>query len=489
MSSAKSKSALGRGTKTRRTRIVATIGPASDSVDVLKKMADAGMDVARVPLAHGSTEDAIARVKTIREAIPDVGILADLPGPKIRAAEFPKGGIVLGTGSEVVLAPTDEVKASSDKVIGVSSTEIVAGLEKGDIVAIGDGGVSLVVTSVGSGGVKALVRAGGKVQGKPGVTAPASRVQLVTPTKEDLERLHALVEAGVEMVAISFVRSAADVEAVRRAAGADGPLLCAKIETPQGVLEIDSILEAADMVMVARGDMGVRLPLEDVPHIQKQIIRSGVRYGRPVITATQMLESMITSPVPTRAEVTDVANAVLDGSSAVMLSGETAVGIDPVNVVATMSRIVERSEENFDYLSWGNGLGAQQISGPSSAPERITAAITSAAWRAAVEQDAKAIIACTASGATARAISRFRPSMPILATTPYQKTAHQLTVSWGVESLVVQKVKSTDDVVWFSVQAAVDNGYARSGDVVVVLAGSPDEPIPIADTLRIVRIA
>ncbi|MCL5047386.1 MAG: pyruvate kinase [Firmicutes bacterium] len=489
MSSAKAKTIATREAKNRRTRIVATIGPASDSPEVLRKMADAGMDVARIPLAHGSIEDAIARVKRVRETAPEVGILADLPGPKIRASEFPKGGVVLATGSEVVLGSSEEIKESSANAIGVSNPDIVAGLEEDDLVAIGDGGVSLRVISVTGKGIKAVVRAGGKVQGRPGVTVPTSRVQLVTPTKEDLERLHALVEVGVEMVAISFVRSAADVESVRRAAGPEAPLLCAKIETPQGVLEIDRILETADMVMVARGDMGVRLPLEDVPHIQKQIIRSGVRYGRPVITATQMLESMITSLVPTRAEVTDVANAVLDGSSAVMLSAETAVGVDPVNVIATMSKIVERSEENFDYITWGNELGAQQISGPSSAPERITAAITSAAWRAAVEQDAKAIIACTSSGATARAISRFRPPMPILATTPYQRTAHQLTVSWGVDSLVVQKVKSTDDVVWFAVQAAVDNGYARSGDVVVVLAGSPDEANPIADTLRIVRIA
>jgi len=489
MSSAKAKTVVAQKINGRRTRIVATIGPASDSPEILRKMADAGMDVARIPLAHGTIEDAIARVKTVREAAPEVGLLADLPGPKIRASEFPKGGVMLVTGSEITMGSSEEIKESSPAAIGVANPEIVAGLEEGDMVAIGDGGVSLVISSVTKKGIKAVVKAGGKVQGRPGVTVPTSRVQLVTPTKEDLERLHALVEVGVEMVAISFVRSAADVDAVRRAAGPDGPLLCAKIETPQGVLEIDRILEAADMVMVARGDMGVRLPLEDVPHIQKQIIRSGVRYGRPVITATQMLESMITSPVPTRAEVTDVANAVLDGSSAVMLSAETAVGIDPVNVISTMAKIVERSEENFDYLTWGHELGAQQINGPSSAPERITAAITSAAWRAAVEQDAKAIIACTSSGATARAISRFRPSMPILATTPYQRTAHQLTVSWGVESLVVQKVKSTDDVVWFAVQAAVENGYARSGDVVVVLAGSPDEPTPIADTLRIVRIA
>jgi pyruvate kinase len=240
--------------------------------------------------------------------------------------------------------------------------------------------------------------------------------------------------------------------------------------------------------MVARGDLGVRVPLEDVPHHQKHIIRSGVRFGRPVITATQMLESMVGAPVPTRAEVTDVANAVLDGTSAVMLSAETAIGVDPVNVVATMARIVERTERDFDYWAWGAGLGVQQVSGPPSSPARITAAITGAAWRAAVEQDASAIIACTRSGATARAISRFRPAMPIVATTPSTRTARQLTLSWGVDTIAVPESDSTDDVVWFAVKRAVEAGFAAPGDVVVVLAGSPDEPEPVADTLRLVRV-
>jgi pyruvate kinase len=278
------------------------------------------------------------------------------------------------------------------------------------------------------------------------------------------------------------------MEAVRAATGDRSVMLVAKIETAQGVSDLDRILGASGAVMVARGDLGVRVPLEDVPHLQKEIIRSGVRFGLPVITATQMLESMISSPVPTRAEVTDVANAVLDGTSAVMTSGETAIGVDPVNVVATMARIVLRTERNFDYVRWGANLGVQQVSGDPSSPARITAAITAAAWRAAIEEDAAAIIACTRSGQTARVISRFRPSMPIVATTPSLRTARQLSLSWGVETLTVRESTSTDEVVWFSVKAAVESGYASAGDVVVVLAGSPDEPEPVADTLRIVRV-
>jgi pyruvate kinase len=265
-------------------------------------------------------------------------------------------------------------------------------------------------------------------------------------------------------------------------------MLVAKIETPEAVADLDAIVEVADAVMVARGDLGVRLPLEEVPHIQKQIIRSGVRYGRPVITATQMLESMVSAFTPTRAEVTDVANAVLDGTSAVMLSAETAVGVDPVGVVTTMSRIARRAEREFDHLSWGTHLDPQKVSGNAFSSARITAATTAAAWRAAIDEDAAAIIACTRSGTTARAISRFRPPMPIIAVTPSPRTASQLTLSWGVETLVIDEVTTTDEIVWFAVQAAVRAGFAHPGDVVIVLAGSPIEPEPATDTLRLVRV-
>ena len=472
----------------RRTRIVATLGPASDSPATIRAMAAAGMDVARITLAHGSIEEALARMRLVRQVAPQAGVLADLPGPKVRAAPFPAGGVRLVTDAEVLLVPATDGATSDAARIAVASDEVIEALEVDDPVAIGDGGVSLVVTGRKPDGILARVRSGGTVQGRPGVTAATSRLRLATPTPEDLERIRAFVAEGVDMIAVSFVRSAEDMGAVRAATGDLGVMLCAKIETAQGVADLDRILAVSDAVMVARGDLGVRVPLEDVPHHQKDIIRSGVRFGRPVITATQMLESMITSPVPTRAEVTDVANAVLDGTSAVMLSGETAVGHDPVNVVATMARIVLRAERNFDYVRWGASLGVQQVSGDASSPARITAAITGAAWRAAIEEEAAAIIACTRTGTTARVISRFRPAMPIVASTPSLRTARQLSLSWGVETLIVRESQSTDEVVWFSVKAAVEAGFASAGDVVVVLAGSPDEPEPVADTLRVVRV-
>lgn len=473
----------------RRTRIVATIGPASDGPAALSAMAEAGMDVARVPLAHGTIGEALERVRRIRSVAPSVAVLADLPGPKIRTSPFADGGVVLTAGTELLLLPGSLCPESDETHIGVGLDEIVAGLDDGDHVALGDGGVSLRVVGRAEEGARAVVESPGRLQGRPGVTVPTSRIQLTTPTTDDLARLEALVAEGVDLVAVSFVRSAADMLAVRAALGGSAATLCAKIETPEAIADLDAILGVSDSVMVARGDLGVRVPLEDVPHHQKRIIRSGVRFGRPVITATQMLESMLVAPVPTRAEVTDVANAVLDGSSAVMLSGETAVGRDPVRAVATMARIVERTERDFDYVAWGAGLGVQEIAGSPSSPPRITAAITGAGWRAALEQDAAAIIACTRSGATARMISRFRPSMPIVAATPSVQTARQLAVSWGVEALLVRESESTDDIVWYAVQEAVSAGYAKAGDVVVVLAGSPNEPEPVTDTLRIVRVS
>jgi pyruvate kinase len=479
-------SPAGRRPPTRRTKIVATIGPASWEPATIAALVDAGMDMARLPLAHGTVEDAVRVLRNIRAAAPGIGVLADLPGPKIRAASFPEGGAALLAGGTIELVTSDTSNgASSSGRIAVAHDDLVGNLEPGDRIALGDGGVSLLVESRVGDRAIARIRSGGLLQGRPGVTAPASRTSLSTPTPEDLEKLAVLVAEGIDAVAVSFVNRAADMQVVRAAAG-PGPLLCAKIETPEGVAELESILAVSESVMVARGDLGVRIPLEDVPHVQKQVIRAGIRYGRAVITATQMLESMISSPVPTRAEVTDVANAVFDGTSAVMLSGETAIGSHPVEAVATMAAIAARAEESFDFRSWGAGLGAQEVADRAS--ERVTATITAAAWRASEEVHASAIIACTNSGATARSIARFRPEARIVAATPLDVTARQLTMSWGVDSVIVKESSSTDEIVWFAVQRAVEEGYASTGDVVVVLAGSPEEPEPVTDTLRIVQI-
>ncbi|MHB1498574.1 MAG: pyruvate kinase [Acidimicrobiales bacterium] len=473
----------------RRTRVVATIGPASDSPAVLAAMQDAGMDVARLPLAHGSIDEAVARLRRVREAAPEVGVLVDLPGPKIRTTAFPEGGVNLVTGTEVDICPQGLAPHSSEERIGVSLPELVESLQEGDRVALGDGGVALMVEKRDGYTVRARVLAGGKVQGRPGVTAPATRLSLKTPTPEDIERLEVLLAEGIESVAVSFVRTASDLETVKSLVGRE-VLVCAKMETPEAVGEMDDILRVADTVMVARGDLGVRVPFEDVPHIQKKLIRSCIAWGRPVITATQMLESMVNSPVPTRAEVTDVANAVFDGTSAVMLSGESAIGVDPVNAVATMARIARRADLDFDSHQWSRNLPIQHFASEGAGSARITAAIGAAAWRAAIDEKAAVVIACTNSGATARAITRYRPPCPIVAATPFAFTARQLTTSWGVDTVLVPaEAKSTDEAVDNGIEAARLAGYAKPGDVAVVLAGSLHDPTsPVTDTLRLVRI-
>ncbi len=479
----------------RRTKIVATIGPASDPPAVLRGLFEAGADVARLGLAHGPLDQSLDRLRRIREAAADVGrsvgVLADLPGPKVRTAAFADEGVVLLPGSTVRLTQAEPGDRSSAEVVAVELADAVDALQPGDRVALGDGGVTLLVVEGAGDGVRATVQSGGVVRGRPGVALPDERVSLRSPTDQDLALLDGVLSAGVEAVAVSFVQSSEDVAAVRLAAGGlAGPMVVAKIETGPAVADLDDILRTADGVMVARGDLGVRLPLEDVPHIQKQIIRTGVSHGKPVITATQMLESMVTAPTPTRAEVTDVANAVFDGTSAMMLSGETAIGHDPVAAVAAMARITRRAERDFDYRGWGSRLGAQQMAGLHDAPTttRITSAITAAAWRASVDAELAAIIACTSSGRTARMISRFRPTCPILALTPSLKTARQLSMAWGIRPMVMDTHGTTDEIVWHAVEAAVNLELVRPGDLVGVLVGSPTDLEPTTDVLRLVRV-
>jgi len=478
----------------RRTKIVATIGPASDPPDVLRGVLEAGANVARLGLAHGPIEASLARIERVRAAAKEVGrpvgILVDLPGPKVRSAPFAADGVRLEAGSIIRLTEAVEGDHSTSEVVAVELAGAVDTLDAGDRVALGDGGVALLVEERTSDGVVARVLSSGVVRGRPGVSLPEDRVPLRSPTDDDLRMLDIVLDTGVDAVAVSFVQTADDVATIRRAVGADGPMVVAKIETGGAVANLSDIVHVSDGVMVARGDLGVRLPLEDVPHIQKEIIRTGVAYGKPVITATQMLESMITAPTPTRAEVTDVANAVFDGTSAVMLSAETAIGVDPVAVVEAMSRITLRAEREFDYRAWGTRLGEQQIIGLHNAPTtvRITAAITAAAWRASVDAELAAIIACTDSGRTARMISRFRPVCPILAMTPSSKTAHQLTMAWGIRPIIMDTHGTTDEIVWHSVETATQLGLIRSGDLVGVLVGAPHESDPTTDVLRLVRV-
>jgi pyruvate kinase len=479
----------------RRTKIVASIGPASDSPSVLAELMAAGMDLARVSLAHGPLEESLDRIRRIQEVAAKadkfVGVLGDLPGPKLRAADFPEAGVSLSDGATVDIVAVDGAGTSDERRLGVEPP-VLQVLQEGDSLALGDGAIQLLVKQVRSDKATAEVLTGGRVKGRPGIGLPPGRLKISSPTPADLAMAEALLDAGVDAVAISFVQSVTDLERARVVVGSGGPMLVAKIETQEAVDALDDIIATADGVMVARGDLGIRCTLEDVPHYQKRIIRSGVAYGRPVITATQMLESMIRAPAPTRAEVSDIANAVFDGTSALMLSGETAIGHDPVNAVRTMSRIAVRAEQEFDYLSWGRELGRLQtleVHGQKAPmPVRITAAVSAAAWRAATDAEATAIIACTNRGTTARAISRFRPTARLLAVTPSARTARQLSVAWGITPLLVDRHGTTDEIVWFAVKAAAEQGYVEPGDLVAVLVGSPTDPNPATDTLRLVRV-
>jgi pyruvate kinase len=478
----------------RRTKIVATIGPASDDPEVLDALIVAGMDVARVGLAHGSIEatlDRIARIKAAAaRSTKTIGILADLPGPKVRVAPFPEGGSYMQVGHVVRLTEATKGSHSDGNGIAIDLAGAVGLLQPGDRIAMGDGGVELVVEAAAQDAVLATVSSAGLLRGRPGVNLPAERVKLASPTADDLERLVRVLEVGVDSVAVSFVQEAEDILAVKHAIGGPSPMVIAKIETKDAVANLEDILHVADGVMVARGDLGVRVPMEDVPHIQKRIIRLGVGYGKPVITATQMLESMIVSPSPTRAEVTDVANAVFDGTSALMLSGETAVGDHPVAAVLAMARIALRAEREFDYEGWGARLGQQQAASLQDAPHtvKITSAITAACWRASVDLELGAIICTTRSGATAKAISRFRPTAPIIAMTPLESTARQLAMAWGIHPIVTAEQTSTDDIIWFAVKTAAEAGIVHPGEIVAVLAGSPVEVEPVTEDLRLVRV-
>ena len=459
-------------------------------------MIAAGADAVRVSMAHGTVDDARRRISAVQSIAAEVGrpvaVFVDLPGPKLRVRSFPPDGAYLREGTTVALLEGPDVKGSDGSTIAVEGEDVVAQLHPGDRVALGDGGVSVVVERVDAtvGAATAVVRSSGRLLGRPGLHLPASRIAVSTPTADDLRLLDAVLDAGIDAVAISFVRSADDLVRARRACGDSGALVIAKIETQEAVDALDDIVQAADVIMVARGDLGVRCRLEDVPIYQKRIIRSGIFYGRPVITATQMLESMVQAPTPTRAEVSDVANAVFDGTSALMLSGETAIGHDPALAVRTMSTIAARAEGEFDHVAWSERLMADQpfrLVG-ASPTRRITEATSAAAFRAAIDAGAVAIIACTNSGTTARVIARFRPPVPILAATPSERVRRQLTLSWGVEPVISEPRATTDEIVWFAVKEAVDRGLANTDDVVAVLVGDPHDPQPATDTVRLIRV-
>jgi pyruvate kinase len=469
----------------RRTKIVATLGPASGSPEVIAALLDAGMDVVRLGLAHGTPEEHLAAIELVRALARDkgrtVGVLADLPGPKVRTGAFPEGGAFLAEGSEVTLT-AGEGPSDTEHIV-VDEHHLTDITVPGSAVVLGDGTVTLEVTAVEGETVRARVTTGGRLQGRPGAHLPSDRWLPPVPTTDDLDLIDA-VARHADWVAVSFVRTPEELDKVRAALGSGGPRLMAKIETRAAVDHLDDLLAVADGVMVARGDLGIDFPIEDVPHLQKRIIRAAGARGLPVVTATQMLESMVTAPTPTRAEATDVANAVVDGTDALMLSAETAIGHDPALTVRTMARIAARAEEFDDQQgAYERGLTQRR---PST--KAVTVAMTHAALRAADELGLAAIVCCTREGPTARAMAALRPTCRLIGASPSLATTRQLALSWGVEPLTVDEYDTTDEMVWCVVEAAVDTGLVHHGDAIAVLAGSPHATPRRTDVLRVVQV-
>ena len=451
----------------RRAKIVCTLGPATDAPGVLRGMVRAGMDVARLNFSHGTADEHRARTAAVRRAAQHAGrtvaVLQDLQGPKIRVGTFEGGRAELVAGRTVTLTPRRGV-VGSPRLIPVPLRSLSADCRPGDAVLLDDGRVRLRVLRRRGADLEAGVEVGGVVSDRKGVSLPGSAVSLPAFTPKD-RRDAALGRAlGVDLVAMSFVRTAEDVEQARRHLAPGTPLV-AKIEKPQALEHLEDILRAADGVMVARGDLGVEVPLERVPGIQKRLVRRSAELGRTCIVATEMLESMVRAPRPTRAEVSDVANAVLDGADAVMLSAETAVGRDPVAVVDTMARIVEEAERTPP-------LPAR----PALEASDVSPGIAAAAVEAARQVGARLVVAYTESGYTARLVAAFRPGVPILALTPNPEVVRRLAVVWGVEGRVVPRVRSTDAMM---ARARVEarRSAVASGQRMVVVAGLPlNEP-------------
>ncbi|AGP54936.1 pyruvate kinase [Streptomyces rapamycinicus] len=466
----------------RRSKIVCTLGPAVDSYDQLKSLIEAGMNVARFNMSHGSHPEHEERYHRVRKASEEtghaVGVLADLQGPKIRLETFKDGPVELVRGDEFIITTED---VDGDRTIcGTTYKGLPGDVSKGDQVLINDGNVELRVTSVEGQRVRTIVIEGGVISDHKGINLPGAAVNVPALSEKDIEDLKFALRMGCDMVALSFVRDAGDVRDVHRVMDEVGrrvPVI-AKVEKPQAVANMTEVVAAFDGVMVARGDLAVEYPLEKVPMVQKRLIELCRRNAKPVIVATQMMESMITNSRPTRAEASDVANAILDGADAVMLSAESSVGSYPIETVKVMSRIVEAAEQ--ELLS----RGLQPLV-PGKKPRTQGGSVARAACEIADFLGAKSLVAFTQSGDTARRLSRYRAQQPIVAFTTDASTRNQLTLSWGVESFVVPYVEHTDAMVDLVDAELLKLGRYSEGDTMIMTAGSPPG---VPGTTNMVRV-
>ncbi|UGY93697.1 pyruvate kinase [Streptomyces gobiensis] len=469
----------------RRSKIVCTLGPAVDSYDQLKTLIEAGMNVARFNMSHGTQPEHEERYDRLRKAAEEtghaVGVLADLQGPKIRLATFAEGPVELVRGEEFTITTED---VPGDKTIcGTTYKGLAADVAKGDPILINDGNVALQVVEVDGPRVRTIVIEGGVISDHKGINLPGAAVNVPALSEKDIDDLKFALRMGCDMVALSFVRNAKDVRDVHRVMDEVGrrvPVI-AKVEKPQAVENMEEVVLSFDGVMVARGDLAVEYPLEKVPMVQKRLIELCRRNAKPVIVATQMMESMITNSRPTRAEASDVANAILDGADAVMLSAESSVGQYPIETVKTMSKIVAAAEQ--ELLS----KGLQPLV-PGKKPRTQGGSVARAACEMADFLDAKALVAFTKSGDTARRLARYRTVQPILAFTEDPNTRNQLTLSWGVETFVVPHVENTDGMVGLVDQELLKLQRYNEDDTMIMTAGSPPGVVGTTNMVRVLHL-
>ncbi len=455
----------------RRTKIICTLGPAVDSEDMIRTLIRTGMDAARFNFSHGSHPEHLARLnmlKAVRDAMGrPVATILDTKGPEIRIRSFETKTITLEPGDPFTL--TTEDVTGNQGLVSVTYPQLHEELQPGQEILIDDGLVAIRVERIEGTNIVCTVENGGTLSANKSINIPGVHIQLPALTEKDIDDIRFGVENDFDFIAASFVRRAADVEAVRAVlheCGGDDVKIIAKIENQEGVDNLDEILEVADGIMVARGDLGVEIPAARVPILQKQMIRKGLQQGKPVITATQMLDSMMRNPRPTRAEVSDVANAVYDGTGSVMLSGETAGGKYPVEALTAMVGIVTETESAIDY--WKQFQKQRVL--PAS---NINDAITHTCCLTAKDLNAKAILTATNSGRSARMICRFRPACPIAALTMHEKVRRQLNISWGVTPYLTGEVNSTDRIFSLSAEVALKERLVENGDTVVITAGVP----------------
>ncbi|WP_127576305.1 pyruvate kinase [Paenibacillus barengoltzii] len=455
----------------RKTKIVCTIGPSSESLENIKKLIMAGMNVARLNFSHGDYEERGNRIKNIRQASAELGksiaILLDTKGPEIRTGKLKEEPIEL-VQDEFITLTTEEILGDKNR-ISITYKDLPGDVEVGSTILIDDGLIGLTVVDIQGTEIKCRIVNGGTIKSKKGVNVPGVNISLPGITEKDANDIKFGIEQGIDFIAASFVRKASDVLEIRQLLeqhNATHIQIISKIENQQGVDNLDEILEVSDGLMVARGDLGVEIPAEDVPLVQKRMIEKCNRVGKPVITATQMLDSMQRNPRPTRAEASDVANAIFDGTDAIMLSGETAAGKYPVESVLTMSRIAEKAESALEYREiFLKQSNAQQTT--------VTEAISQAVANSALELNAKAIITSTETGYTARMVSKYRPKAPIIAVTTEDQTLRRLALNWGVTPVKGDIASTTDEMFDKAMKGGLDSGLVKEGDLVVITAGVP----------------